>query len=557
VNFLPLATASHVRRALVVLAVAALLIPSSPSSAPPPRELPQDADGYTNGRTRGSDFGGTLVEERAQGATAPTSGEVVHVRIDGPLDVGTKSLLRRAIREAKQADGRLVIELDTPGGEIELMWQLAQQIADASDDGLLTVCWVNDKALSAGALLAIACERIYMKTTGVIGAAMPVVASPGGGIMEIPDPGAREKVSAAVRKSFHAFAQKRKRPTAIAEAMVDPSVGVRQVREKNGELRLITFSEWDDLRVTGSGDPPELVRTIATPGQILALSGTEAVELGLADGIADSLNEVLEKIGSRSASTQSVKRASSEDLAALLDSLKIVLLVAGLIAAYVEIKAPGFGLPGIVAIACFGLLLFGRWLVGLADIPHIVAVVVGVILIAVEIFLMPGTLWPGLLGGLLVIGGLVFAHIGPDVLSYPLTRELAIDEAFRLALGVLAAAVGAWVVARFLPKAPIVSRMVLAPGGSQHGGAVLEADDGSAGAATREGRLGRAVTDLRPVGKVVLDHDAPREQEARASGSAIDRGARVRVVEVQTGRLVVEAVRDEQTSPGRSTDVPA
>jgi membrane-bound serine protease (ClpP class) len=486
---------------------------------------------------------GAATLAQAQGESDPpaaSANDVVHVRIAGALDIGTQSLVRRAIRRAAAGPERLVIEIDTPGGEIELMFQLATQIADASKDGTLTVAWVHDKALSAGALVAIACERVYMSSQSTIGSALPVVPSQTGGIEAIQDEAAREKVSSAVRATFRAFAESHGRSPAVADAMVDPDLAVFQIKESSGELRLISKSEWDDRAMTPEGRPHR-VRTVNEEGRLLALSGAEAVELGFADGLAESLEAVFDKIGVRGAEALTVQRTRSEDVAAFLDQIKFLLLIGGLMAIYAEFKAPGFGLPGIAAILCFALLLFGRYLVGLANVPHIVAVAGGLILIAVELFVLPGTIWFALVGGVLVIGGLVLANIAPGLLEHELSRELALEETFKLTLSMLAAVAGAVMMSRWLPKVPVFGRLILQPTEGLGRGMPELASSGSGGARQpRAGELGRALTDLRPVGKVALDVDGEREYEARSEGAAIEQGARVRLVDVRAGRLIVE-----------------
>lgn len=481
--------------------------------------------------------------QERRGGPAATE-EVAHLRIEGELDAGTRSHLRRAIEVARALAGggraRLVVELDTPGGPIELMWELAGQLDEAAKSGVQVTAWVHDAAFSAGSLLALACDPLYMAPQGAIGAAAPVTLGPGG-ITEIPDATVRAKMVAALRSSFRGWAEAHGRPPALAEAMVDRDVGVREVKV-DGVPRLMTQTEYDDARQRG--EPLELVRTIVPPGELLSLSGAQAVELGLADGLASTLPEVLDKLGVPGAQVRDVPRSSSDHLAGLLDSVKYLLLVAGLLLAWTEIKAPGFGLPGIGAIVCIGLFLFGRYLVGIADVIHIVAVAVGVVLIAVEIFVVPGTLWLGLLGAALVVGGLVASTVVPaGGLGFPMARTMAVDEAFKLTMGLLVAMVGAWGLSRVLPRAPGFSRLVLVPQGAAHSGAaVKESRTVEEKRRALVGAEGVALTDLRPVGKVRLENVPGDDFEARVEGFALDRGARVRVVEVRSGRLVVAAV---------------
>jgi membrane-bound serine protease (ClpP class) len=334
--------------------------------------------------------------------------------------------------------------------------------------------------------------------------------------------------------------------------MVDRMAGARQVRTKDGELRVITDREYDDLRLESDG--LQLVHTIAEPGNLVSLSGSEAVRFGLADAVADSLGDVLALVGSTGANVVTLERSRSEELLSLLERLAPLLVMAGLILGYMELKSPGFGLPGILSIACFLTLLIGRYMAGLADVPHIVLVVLGLALVATELFLFPGTLWIGLAGGTLVLLGLLAAELGPGFeLSSPLDRELALDAAFQLMLTAAAAMVGMWVLARFLPEMPVLNRLVQLPAGPASGfaEAMQEASDRHAGLA-RAGARGVALTALRPVGKVALDADPSIEFEARADGELIDAGARVRVVEVASARLVVEREPLETAPPAEA-----
>jgi membrane-bound serine protease (ClpP class) len=426
-----------------------------------------------------------------------------------------------------------VVELDTPGGEMELMFRLATQLADANHEGISTIAWIHDRAYSAGALVALSCEKIYMRTQGVIGAASVVQPSATGGIQSIEDPVVEAKVTAAVRSAFRAFAESHHRPPALAEAMVDRMVGAKQVRTKDGELRVLTAGEFDDQR--NDVENVQLVHTIAERGSLVSLSGSEAVRFGLADGVADSLDDVLNMVGLSGAKLVTLERTRSEDLATWLSAVNYVLIGLGVMALVAEFKAPGFGFAGVVAILCFALALFGKYLVGLADVPHLVAVGAGCALVAVELFLLPGAIWPGVGGAVLILGGLAFAQFGSDFTSSPFGREMAVDSALELMAGIVVAlGVGA-LISRFLPKTPLVGRLVQSPTAAYAGGA-------PAAEFTRAPQLGErgvAITPLRPVGKVSLASHS-EAIEARSSGTAIDAGAHVRVVMVEGLRAVVE-----------------
>jgi len=472
-------------------------------------------------------------------ALAPLAGAgdgVTHLRVEGPLDIGTLALLERACDHA-EAEGHeaLILDLDTPGGEIELMWQLSRRLDRAADDGLLTTAWVHDRATSAGSLIALSCERVYMSPTSTIGSAAPVTPGPAG-IAPVPEEGGvREKVTSLLRSQFRAVAERHGRSPALAEAMVDETVEVREIRH-NGELRVIDGSEWGDLRM--SGEEVELVRTLVRDGELLNATGSEAVGLGLADGIAANINEVIERIGLAGQPVVSIERSASEDTLAWLTMMSPILLLAGIWLGYTELKQPGFGAPGIGAVICFAVMLTGHWFVGLADIPHIVLVGLGLTFLAVEIFIMPGTIWIGLAGGVCVVLGLVSAQIGPGfTFSDPLARSMALDASFQFMLLSTVAMVGVVTLSKYLPDTPVLRRAVQTPAfeGPGFAEAVPEASAG-----VTVGDRGLALTDLRPVGKVSLERGGTKDLEARAAGEALEEGTPIVVVEMALGRVVVE-----------------
>jgi membrane-bound serine protease (ClpP class) len=477
-------------------------------------------------------------------AKAESTG-VRRVLIQGQLDRGHQAQLHRAIELAAASGDALIVELDTLGGEIELMIQMGKELLASSERGVQTLAWVNEHALSAGSYLAMACERLYMRPQATLGDAYPVRIGVGGLLPVSQDEGVKEKEVAFVRAKFRALAEARHRPPVLAEAMVDPKIEVVRL-EIEGALQIVSATEYDDMRARGL--QPAFRGTVVSAGSLLAITGTQAVDLGLADGLADSLDEVVLKLGRGPLTPLSVERSRSEDLARLLFALSPWLVIAGLALIYVEIKTPGFGVEGILAIACFAAVFFGRWLVGLADALHFVLLFAGAGLLAVELLLAPGTIWFGIAGVVCLLAGL-FLSIGGSF-EGPLERAILLGELRRFLLAGFAALLLIWGLSRVLPRTPLLGRMVLAPAGRATGAALRDAQGHSAELA-RVGSLGRALTALRPVGKVVLDGDAALEFEARASGPEIARGLRVRVVEVEGGRLLVEA-EPERAAPASS-----
>jgi len=498
-----------------------------------------------------------LPDERAGAdpGPEPVSGferGVTRVRVEGELDVGMLSLLERASDQALGRRDLLLIELNTPGGRIDLMWRIAKAVDRASKQGITTVAWVNDMAASAGALVAMSCDTIYMRERASIGSATAITLGPGGVMPIAQDEDVLEKFNSSYRSQWRAWAEAHGRSEVLAEAMVDASLEVRQVRI-DGSLELVSSKTWEDM--LQRGERVELVRTVVQRGELLNMTGSEALELGFADGLAESEQELLAKLGVHEVAPTVVERTASDELASWLNKIAPLLFVAGLVLAYIELKVPGFGVPGILSVACFAVLLTGRYLVGLADVPHFVVVAVGFVLIALELFVFPGTLWAGISGLVLVVAGLIWAGLGTGVdFSNPFDQQLAIDSAKSLVLGSTAALIVMGVLSYLLPRTPIYGRIVSVPAAADgFGGALPEMRDEHA-AVARPGARGRALTDLRPVGKVRLDEAPDVEHEARSVEGVLDAGTPVRVLEVTSGRLVVEAVVGEGATEGEGAE---
>ena len=470
------------------------------------------------------------------------------LEVRGALDRSVQSHLRRAIEQAEASGAKLVLDIDTPGGDVELMWQMARMIQRASDRGVESIAWVNDQALSAGSLIAMACDLLYMRPTATIGSALPVRIGVEGLESVSEDEAVREKLLSTYRSEFRSIANSRQRPGLLAEAMVDPAIEVVEL-VVDGERRLVSAREYDDLRERGQ--QPQFLRTVLPAGQLLNVSGEEAVALGLSDGLATSLDDLANKIGVSSAEITLVQRTRSEDLASVLFTWTPLLLILAFVLAYVELKMPGFGIAGILSAVCFAVVLLGRYLTGLADVPHLLLMVVGVALIATELLVMPGTIWLAAIGAVLLMGGIVWSFAGMGTgFAYALDREILLDESLRVMGAAFLAMLATWALSRFLPKTPFFGRLVLDAGDRGAGAGAMPESAGAHARVARVGARGRALTALRPVGKVTLESDRALDFEARSEGAEIAPGSPVVVLEVTpSGRLVVSEETDAPESP--------
>lgn len=484
-------------------------------------------------------------EELEEGAEYP--GAYV-IRIEGALNAGHQALFLRAVGLAKKSGAVLVMAFNTPGGEITRMRQFAGSIDKAVREGVHVVGWVDTEALSAGTWLYITTDAAYVRERSTIGAAQAIQLTPGG--MK-PAP---EKYASAYRAWVRAWADDHGRNPLLAQAMIDPETEVRRVKI-DGVERLISGVEWDDM--VKRGDAPELLGTVVQSGELWAITGNEAIQYGFADAKAETIEELLAKEGLAGAEVVHLETSRAETLLASLHGMRILLLFLGLLFGYVELKMPGFGIPGVLSLCAFVLLFVGQYLIGLADVPHMVLAGLGVALVATELFVLPGVIWPGLIGALFLIVGLLMSQVGPGIsMESAWDRAILFDATFQLVLTAVLSLAAIWLLSRYLPQTPFLGRMVLAGGDPDRlGTAGMTAGGTSTGdadglpesrpdsahvASARAGATGVAKTTLRPVGIVLLDGDAPGvEHEARAEAGLIEPGARVTVVEVASARLVV------------------
>ncbi|MGB0332759.1 MAG: NfeD family protein, partial [Planctomycetota bacterium] len=392
----------------------------------------------------------------AEAAPAPPATALI-MRVDGPIDAGHQALFRRAVVLAKSSGAPLIIAFDTPGGELARMRQFAGAIDSAVKDGVRVIGWVDDQALSAGTWLAIACESLYVRQRSSIGAAQAVQLTPTGMAP------AGEKIASAYRAWVRGWAKTHGKNELLAEAMIDPGTEVRRVKI-DGIEQDISGIRWDDL--VAKGETPELIRTVVPEGTLLALTGAEAIEFGFADAMAESTETLLSKEGLAGLQLEPLDKTRSEDLLASLHGMRLLLLFLGLFFGYVELKIPGFGIPGGLSILCFIGLFVGQYLIGLADIPHVVLAAVGVVLVGTEIFVVPGMIWPGLVGATCLVVGLLMSQVGPDLsMGDAWDRQLLFDATYQLVATAAAGVFAIWTLSRFLPQTPVLGRMVLAGAG--------------------------------------------------------------------------------------------
>ncbi len=488
---------------------------------------------------------------------------VIVVPIVGGLDTATVRLVHRGF-EAARAEGiaRLVLDIDTPGGPITTMREIESILdslqAERESRGLVVTAFVRRRALSAGGYLALACDQTYMAPGASIGAITPVEMGLAG-MQQIADDDARRKMLSAFRADVRSLVERRggasESMLVLAEGMVDPRMKLVEATwvDSSGFERTGVVEEDELMRIADSGGRVSSQRQLGvTP---LTLTAEEAVRYGFAMGVYSSIEEmVLERDGFRADRITALEKDWSESAVAWLESIKPLLFLFGFLLLMIEFKVPGTMLPGVLGVLLIGLGLFSSYLVGLADWTEILLFVLGLGLVAVEIFLMPGTVVFGLAGFLAILVALILSQQSFVLPSNAAEMEILTGNLLNLLFLILLLMVGSALLYRFLPQIPYFNRALLAP----------PEDHSRSGDATRFasrtdpaevllGRIGLAATDLRPSG--LLELDDGRREDVVSQGGFLARGTRVRIVEVEGNRVVVEPAGAEPVDGGGESGV--
>ena len=399
----------------------------------------------------------------AQGPTLELGPGPVHVVVvDGEIDLGIAALLERAVREAAADDAAaLIVRIDTPGGRLDAVLRMRDALLGA---GVPTVAFIDRDAFSAGALVAIAAEAIWVAPGAVIGAATPVLGD---------GSSADEKTLSAVRAVFRSTASERGRDPLVAEAMVDPAI---------------------------------VVEGLVRRGELVTMDVAQATERGYADGVAPDLDALLVALGLDDRPRVEVVPALAERLVRVLTSGIVagLLLTVGIWLLVGDVLGGGgLGLGAALGATAIATFLFGHLLAGLAGIESVVLIVLGIILILVEVLVLPGVGVVGVSGVLALLGGATLAMVDRDVEVVPRAAFIA---AFNVAGLAFLAAVALLVGVLVLIGRGTRVKGAEAPRAEQRGNRlVLGTDVGGAHETGLLGAHGVALTDLRPAGAAEID----------------------------------------------------
>jgi membrane-bound serine protease (ClpP class) len=434
-------------------------------------------------------------------------GDVVVIPLRGEISPSLFMFLRRAVKAAENSGASaIVLDMNTYGGRLDS----AEQITSVLNHAVVpTYTFINSNAGSAGSLIALATKHIYMAPVSAIGAAAPVL--PTGEDLPLTE---REKTLSYWSALLRGSALRNGHNPDVGEAFMN----------KEKEVKI--------------GN-----RVVHPKGTLLTLNAQEATEQIngkplLADGIADSITDVKQKAGLKG-DLVSVDPTGFEQLAFWITAMAPLLLLGGIVAAYLEFKIPGATLPGFVAAVCFALFFLGHYFAGLAGWEAVALFLLGLALVLIEIlFFAHSTIVFGVVGVFLMLASILWAMIDryPGQTFFPTGRMLAIPL-LNLFIALLASTIVIAVLARYLPRTSIYRRFALItsnpPGPSLSG----RPREFATAVALSPGAQGISLSILRPSGKARF---AERVIDVVTQGEFIPPGTPITVVQTDGMRVVVQ-----------------
>ncbi len=432
---------------------------------------------------------------------------VIPIRDD--IEQSIVYVVRRGLKEAIENNAQaIILDVNTNGGRGDSMEEIMNLLQNFKGE---TITYVNTKAYSAGAFIAVATKHIYMAPASVIGAAAPIMMSPTGDAQELPST-IQKKISSAFAARIRAAAERNGHNPAIVDAMV---------------------KETDGLTIDH--------KTVVKKGEILTLTDTEATTLYgkppkplLAEGIAINMEDLFKKFGYSEKQIHRIEPTGAERLARWITMISPLLLLIGIAGIYLEFKTPGINIFGIIGVVSLAIFFFGHYVAGLSGFEEVLLFIFGLILIGVELFLFPGHVLPGFIGVVAILTSLVWAMVDKSAgtATLPSMPQLQLPLA-KLGGSMIGAAVLIALLTRWLPNAK-----------GSYGGLILQRElNKSAGYATSEnysdliGQKGKTLSILRPSGTARLGE---KVVDVIAEGEFISADQDIIVKEVRGAQVIVQ-----------------
>jgi membrane-bound serine protease (ClpP class) len=414
--------------------------------------------------------------------------KVYYANIEGDIDLGLAPYIRRVVKEAEtNFASAIIFRINTFGGRVDAATQIKDAILNSK---IRTIAFVDKRAISAGALITLSCEKIVMVPGASMGAST---------VVDQTGQKQSEKYQSYMRSEMRATAEKNGRRTDIAQGMVDETIIIPDIKDDSTKL--------------------------------VTLTAEEALKYQMADTVLASIDQVKEFFNLQNADVITLDSNWAEDFVRFVNNpiISSLLIMLGLIGLYTEIKTPGWGLAGTVGIVSLAIFFGAGYILELASIIEILLFIIGVILIVLEIFVIPGFGIFGILGIIFMVGGLFLGLISDFHLIDWNIISLAIIQ---LGLTFLFTAIVVFFLLKFLPKTEIWNKLIL--------NAQVASKSGYGAKAAFEhlvGIQGIAFTDLRPSGTALINGN---RVDVVTEGDFIKNGTEIIVKSVEGSKVVVD-----------------
>jgi len=475
---------------------------------------------------------------RTGNKSAPLHPVLYVIPIHGEINRYRMVFIRRGIREAERKNASyIVFDINTFGGRVDSALQIASMIGSVRK--ARTIAFIpslpegTGVSWSAGSLISFSCSAIYMAPGTSIGAAAPVYET-GGGMQMAP-----EKVVSAVRTQMAALAEKNGYPKAVAMAMVDKDLELYEVFI-GGKMKLALAEDIPELKREAKKHHLsfEKGKLISPKGKLLTLTAGEMEEYGISSGTVATLDELYKRLSIKKEDVVFHNESVEDKIVALLTSAVVtsLLIMAGIVALYIEITSPGFGVPGTIAIICFAIVFIASGLLGNVGSLEILLFIMGVVLLIVEIFLIPGFGITGITGIILMVVGLILSRQGFLLPKFSWQWDILKTNILVVGSSIVGAVLLLAILIPLLPRLRPFNRLILETVQRDESGFVARP---STVKDELLGKRGVAVTTLRPVGKAVFGDEV---LEVQAEAEFIERGSHVEIIDASENKIIVKRV---------------
>ena len=446
---------------------------------------------------------------------------IYHIPIEGTIDLGLPPFIERSIAEAEENNARTIIfEVNTFGGRVDAATQIKDAILDSK---VPTVAFINKRAISAGALISLSCEKVFMAGGATIGATTAV---------DMQGNKASEKVISYMREEMAATAEKRGRDTYIARGMVDEELEFpnKVIREFINDGEDIDTIKTKVYYLVIDGDTV-IVDDIEgrKQGNLITLTTEQSLKYKIADASLENFEAVLDTLGFSNLAVNKTTENWSENFVRFLTNPVVASLLTtfGFLGILFELQSPGWGIPGSIGLICLALSLSASYIAELATMSDLLVILMGMLFLMLEAFVFPGFGVAGVAGIIFILWGLYLLLL-PDV---PVGEEVLSQASNGLIIGIIGGLVGLVLLFRAMTKTKFW-RDLTSPD-------IQKKEDGYVASFGWEKLIGEEAlteTDLHPSGWINIGNE---RVFALSEGNFIDKDVKVVILSVDGNRVVV------------------